>query len=170
MESKDLIKLIRLRITVGYLGEKHCYSWWNSAFFQPRSKDFLSPVFGKTYFLAQYHGIKEAASIIHDERIGIGRGVYHLFRLPEKLEQLIHSYLLNQENYALFQQDLANKDHAEKVLNSLYNNNIVDFLGPVKVGNYKALESQDSWEIVSNIYLKSFNTNILSFPFFQEGL
>jgi hypothetical protein len=38
--------------------------------------------------MAQYHGVTEAACRVHDERIGVGR-VFHLYRLPETIEQRI---------------------------------------------------------------------------------
>jgi hypothetical protein len=36
--------------------------------------------------------VKEAAARVHDEYIGVGK-VYHLFRLPEHIEQALHSSL-----------------------------------------------------------------------------
>jgi len=85
--------LIRLRFIVGYLGEQLQPTWWSSSFLAPVSTAFLTPMFSKTALLAQYHGIREAAARIHDEHIGIGKGVFHLFRLPDTLEQELHSLL-----------------------------------------------------------------------------
>jgi hypothetical protein len=58
----------------------------------PRS--LLRGGFIKNAFVAQYHGVQEAASRVHDEHIGIGR-VYHLFRLPEHVEQALFNSLQN---------------------------------------------------------------------------
>lgn len=92
MDALHLEKLTSLRILVGYLGEREQYTWWPSAFFASGSAAFLAPLFTRTQPLAQFNGVTQAAALIHDERIGIGQ-VYHLFRLPEDLEQGIHRTL-----------------------------------------------------------------------------
>lgn len=79
--NADLISLVmRLRVAVGYLGEKDQNGWWTSSFLSPTSKPFLSPVFPRTFALAQLHGVTAAAAAVHDDRIGVG-DVFHLFRL-----------------------------------------------------------------------------------------
>jgi len=83
MNNKVLQDVFTLRMCIGFLGESDQYSWWPSSFLSPTSSAFLSPVFSKTSFTAQYYGVREAATIVHDEHIGIGKGVFHLFRLPE---------------------------------------------------------------------------------------
>ena len=59
--------IARLRMIVGFLGEKGQHNWWSSEFFSATAPAFLNPVFGKTATLAQYHGVKEAARRVHDE-------------------------------------------------------------------------------------------------------
>ena len=93
MKRNDLIFLARLRLLVGFLGEQNHFNWWNCSFFSPSSKSFLAPVYGKTLFLAQYYGVQEAAIKVHDNYIGVGRGVFHSFRLPESIEQKLHAIL-----------------------------------------------------------------------------
>ena len=46
-------------------------------------------MFSKTSRLAQYHGVLEAARRLHDEHLSVGS--YHLFRLPEEVEQDLHA-------------------------------------------------------------------------------
>ena len=41
--------------------------------------------------LAQYHGVSEAARRVHDEHLSVGS--FHLFRLPEEMEQDLHALL-----------------------------------------------------------------------------
>ena len=67
MKKKVLQDIFKLRICVGFLGESDQYSWWASSFFSPTSSAFLSPVFSKTSFTAQYYGLRKAATIVHDE-------------------------------------------------------------------------------------------------------
>lgn len=64
-----LREIARLRLTVGYLGEKGQHNWWSSEFFSATAPVFLNPVFSKTAVLAQYHGVKEAARRVHDAHI-----------------------------------------------------------------------------------------------------
>lgn len=81
-----VMSIASLRLTVGFLGERDNAGWWTSGFLSATSTAFLSPVFGTNIIQARYQGVVEAAKRIHDERIGIGH-VFHLFRLPENMEQ-----------------------------------------------------------------------------------
>jgi hypothetical protein len=74
---------------VGFLGERAQFAWWPTAFYEASSRLFLEPVFSKTSRLAQYHGVLEAARRLHDEHLSVGS--YHLFRLPEEVEQDLHA-------------------------------------------------------------------------------
>jgi len=92
MQPEHLENVAAMRAAVGFLGEKEQAGWWPSSFFGIGSTAFLSPLFPRTHFLAQCQGVTCAASRKHDERIGVGQ-VYHLFRLPEDIEQGIHHLL-----------------------------------------------------------------------------
>jgi hypothetical protein len=59
-----------------------------SGFLRRHAQAFLNPIFASKTRMAQYHGVTEAACRVHDERIGVGR-VFHLYRLPETIEQRI---------------------------------------------------------------------------------
>jgi hypothetical protein len=86
MNAKLIHQIIGLRLAVGLLGEQEQSGWWPSRFLGRHAHAFLNPIFGGKTRMAQYHGVIEAACRIHDERIGVGR-VFHLFRLPETIEQ-----------------------------------------------------------------------------------
>src|SRR5690606_20401440 len=88
-QNAMLTGLLRLRFAVGFLGEQAQYAWWPTAFYGPSSRLFLEPVFSKTSRLAQYHGVLEAARRLHDDHLNVGS--YHLFRLPEEIEQDLHA-------------------------------------------------------------------------------
>ena len=72
--------LVRLRVLVGYLGEKAQFGWWPTEFYAGTSEAFLAPVFGKTVDLARYNGVLEAArgrggGLVgpgHEDGIGLG--------------------------------------------------------------------------------------------------
>lgn len=85
----EIIAVLKLRLLVGALGEKSRFGWWQTSFFDKTSQAFLTPVFVKTFSLACYHGALEAARRVHDESLNAGS--YHLFRLPEEMEQDLHS-------------------------------------------------------------------------------
>ena len=92
MTSEDLETLVSLRAAVGFLGEKGQHDWWTSSFFSTSAATFLAPLFPRTQFLSQTAGVTSAAMRLHDDRIGVGK-VFHLFRLPEDLEQSLHRIL-----------------------------------------------------------------------------
>lgn len=92
--NSDLIRnIVNLRICVAFLGEKHQKNWWSSDFLSPTGASFLASVFPKTATLARVNGASSAAQICHDEHIGVG-DVYHLFRLPESVEEGISQLLI----------------------------------------------------------------------------
>ncbi len=90
----------RLRVLVGYLGEHHQANWWSSSFLGHSSEAFLAPIFGNAAANARVVGVTEAARRVHDDAIGVGR-TFHLFRLPETLEQELHRTLSTSESMAI---------------------------------------------------------------------
>ena len=82
----------RWRVLVGYLGEHRQANWWSSSFLGRSSEAFLTPIFGNAVANARVVGVTEAARRVHDDAIGVGR-TFHLFRLPETLEQELHRTL-----------------------------------------------------------------------------
>ena len=80
--------LALMRMAVGAAGEDKGLGWWRSAFCGSMSSAYLSPMFPRTAQMASLTGVTAAACRVHDEHIGVGR-VFHLFRLPEDLEQAI---------------------------------------------------------------------------------
>lgn len=113
--DERLIRVAHLRVLVGYLGEKAQHGWWPSEFYSATSSAFLTPVFVRTAKLAQYHGASEAARLVHDEHIGIGR-VFHLFRLPQAIEQAVFEYLQVPAAAEEAQRGIASADEAMSVL------------------------------------------------------
>jgi len=164
--SIDLLKPItKLRLCVGYLGEKDQFDWWQSSFFSKGSNTFLAPLFSRTQTLAQCNGVSHAAAIAHDESIGVGH-VYHLFRLPEDMEQGIHQALLD--------------DDVEKVVQSIGDPDAaLDYLkrpatehkpseGPIRVGQISDMQNRDYWKIVAGYYGYAFRENLRIFPYFSN--
>ena len=166
MNKQYLISLATLRILVGYLGEKDQFSWWSSSFFSSSSDAFLSPIFSKTAFLAQYNGVKEAAAKVHDEHIGVGR-VYHLFRLPEHIEQQLHQLLHDKDIVDQIRSKISDKETALHNL-SEYNKESVTFQeGPLKAGNIESLSNGDIIKTIAKQYCLACEKNLKVYPYFS---
>jgi hypothetical protein len=169
MESAQLEYLAKLRIVVGYLGEHEQCSWWPSSFFASGSQAFLAPIFARTQFLAQCSGVTRAATHVHDERIGTGH-VYHLFRLPEDLEQdihqLLHSAELTQEIASL----IADQETALNFLQQ--NSDSIDSsaVGPILINRTEALRNTTQWRIACAHYFHGFKQGVEKFPYFADSI
>lgn len=167
MDSTFLEHLAALRAVVGYLGEQGQSAWWSSSFFAPSSKAFLSPVFARTVFLAQYQGVRQAAAKVHDERIGVGH-VYHLFRLPEELEQAIHRVLHDQESIQRITRHAADKSAAISFLHEHGEKSSGAGLGPTRVAETAAIREQDAWRTAAGHYARAFEGGSQVYPYFAD--
>jgi hypothetical protein len=168
VEATQLETLATLRAVVGFLGEKDQYGWWQSAFFSPASKAFLAPVFARTQVLAQCSGVSQAAALIHDERIGVGH-VYHLFRLPEDLEQSIHQAIHEPELCVRLLSLVATRDGASDYLRQLAGTSTAYGIGPVRVGNATDLRQPEPLRLLAAQYLQGFQAGAQVYPFFSGG-
>src|SRR5579859_6904587 len=152
MEETQLEQLAALRAVVGYLGEHDNNGWWQSAFFASSSRAFLQPIFGRTQLLAQCNGVTRAAAVVHDERIGVGN-VYHLFRLPEDVEQALHRVLHGQALSQRIGALCASKEAALDYLRGEAGAPDSTGMGPTRVGAANNLRHQEAWRIVAAHYL-----------------
>ena len=167
MDSTDLEHIAALRAVVGYLGEQGQSAWWNSSFFAPSSKAFLAPVFARTVFLAQCQGVKQAAARVHDERIGVGH-VYHLFRLPEELEQAIHRVLHDQETVQRIARHVADKSAAISFLHEHGESSHAVGVGPTRVADTAAIREKDAWRTAAGHYARAFEGGSQVYPYFAD--
>ena len=167
MEKVQLEYLTKLRVAVGYLGEREQFSWWQSSFFTAGSQAFLAPIFARTQFLAQCSGVTRAAANVHDERIGTGH-VYHLFRLPEDTEQdihqLLHSSELTQESASLITDQEAALNFLRQDLDSVDSSAI----GPVLINKTEALRDSTQWRVACAHYIHGFKQGVEIFPYFAD--
>ncbi|MEW6666850.1 MAG: BrxE family protein [Thermodesulfobacteriota bacterium] len=160
--------IARLRVLVGYLGEKSQYAWWPSSFFTKSSQAFLNPILPKTSFLSQYYGVREAASIVHDAHIGVGQDVFHLFRLHESLEIELHQHLSSGEFAAHLSTLVSSKDGAQSALADLASTQATEAVGPVRVGGTRNLRQPEIWQVVAAHYMRAFQQDVKVFPFFYR--
>jgi hypothetical protein len=155
--------ILEIRLLVGFLGERAQYCWWPTAFYETSSRLFLEPIFSKTSVLAQYHGVLEAARQLHDEHLSVGS--YHLFRLPEEVEQDLHAMLQTSAGEELANKSTQNKEASLDSLKRLAGTNMPAKPGPTAVGNIKIFESADISKAIAGIYLSAFSAGLRSYPY-----
>ncbi len=167
MEATQIEKLAMLRAIIGYLGERDQFAWWQSSFFAPGSRAFLQPIVGRTQLLAQCTGVTRAAVLIHDERIGVGN-VYHLFRLPEDIEQAVHRMIQDPNIGDRITAKVASKDAALKHLHTEAVSTTGGGIGPTRVGGLHNLRDGNHWRIVAAHYLQAFSRGAETYPYFAD--
>ncbi len=167
MDQNLLETLANLRILIGYLGEKAQLGWWQSNFFSSASNAFLSPVFPRTQLLAQYSGVTRSTALVHDQRIGVGN-VYHLFRLPEDMEQGVHRLIQGEDAYTKILSQIRDQNSALGYLREHANMLPSPGLGPVRIGNIHDLRMIDYWQTARAHYLAAFEAGHQAFPYFMD--
>ncbi|MDR5785944.1 BrxE family protein [Caballeronia sp. LP003] len=163
MTDSTLPKLLQLRLLVGFLGERARYAWWSTAFYEISSHLFLEPVFSKTSRLAQYHGVLEAARRLHDEHLSVGS--YHLFRLPEEVEQDLHATVQSSEGEEFASQALQSKEAALEALERLAASGGASSVGPTAVGSIVSFDSSETLEAIAAAYLSAFTHGTKTYPY-----
>lgn len=163
MTSSQLQNFLNARLLVSYLGEKAQYAWWPTAFYEASSCLFLEPVFSKTSRLAQYHGVLEAARRLHDEHLSVGS--YHLFRLPEEVEQDLHNLVQRPEAGKFALQDMHSKDAALSALKDLAGAVSVKSVGPTAIGGVGDLDSLNTVKAIAAAYLSAFSQDVKAYPY-----
>lgn len=163
MKESYLPTLLQMRMLVGFLGERAQCAWWPTAFYEASSRLFLEPVFSKTSRLAQYHGVLEAARRLHDEHLSVGS--YHLFRLPEEVEQDLHAIVQSSVGEELSSQSSQSKEAALEALKRLSAKNGTSGVGPAAVGNVNDLDSTDTLKAIAAAYLSAFTQNVKTYPY-----
>ncbi|WP_197729863.1 BrxE family protein [Rhizobium leguminosarum] len=167
MQSDPLSDLLKVRLLVGYLGEIDQFGWWKTSFYQSASQAFLAPIFPRTGHVAKYHGVAEAARLVHDESLSAGS--YHLFRLPEELEHDLHTALAEAADQAIREVSLHGKDAAVEELRAMSEESISPLDGPISLGQISALRASHSIAQVAGIYADAFQRGNKAFPYFSRA-
>jgi len=158
--------LINIRTIVGFLGEKPQFGWWDTNFLSETGLKYLNITFPRTAFSAGVNSVAEAARKLHDSRIGKGR-VYHLFRMPEFVEQRIHIRLQDFDPYTLLTL-FKDKNTALEKLRSMTDSSLEASEGPIQIGNWKNLFQLSYLKKVAKHYSYAFGKGIQIFPYFSE--
>lgn len=152
-----------MRLLVGFLGERAQCAWWPTAFYEASSRLFLDPVFCKTSRLAQYHGVLEAARRVHDEHLSLGS--YHLFRLPEEVEQDLHTSIQSSLGDDLASQAPQSRETALEALKRMAASGGTASVGPTAIGSIKDLDSTDTLQAIAAAYRLAFTQDVKTYPY-----
>lgn len=159
--------IAELRALIGYLGERGQANWWGSEFFSATATAFLTPIFNRSLFLAQYQGATAAAAKVHDEAIGVGR-IYHLFRLPIGLEQASADAFNDAAFVQTVQAKLVNRELALARLIELAEKAEAALPGPVSLGQMSQ-ELKAELQRAAGFYCAAFTSGIQTFPYIREA-
>jgi predicted Zn finger-like uncharacterized protein len=129
--------LIILKMLVGFLGEKPQFGWWDSNFLSMIGLNFLNIIFPRSAFSAGVNSVTEVAKRLHDNRTGKGK-VYHLFRLPEFVEQRVHKRLIDIDPATLLPW-IESRDNALEKLKIMAEDSLLDGEGPVQLNRARDL-------------------------------
>ena len=165
----SLNEFVRLRLLVGFLGEKAQFGWWPSEFFAPTSAAFLNPVFASTKNLVRYSGVVEAGRRVHDERIGVGQRVFHLFRLPAAMEQRLHEVVASQDQDYGIDAATCSTETALAELTDLADGSDQTAVGPIAVSNSTDFANNDWLASAAQCYLTAFKSNNQCFPYIKAS-
>ncbi len=163
MTATSLPAILKTRMLVAYLGERAQHAWWPTAFYEASGRLFLEPVFSKTSRLAQYHGVLEAARRLHDEHLSVGS--YHLFRLPEEVEQDLHNLVQRPEADEFALQEMHSKEAALSSLKDLAGAVAVKSVGPTSIGSIRDLNLPNTVKAIAAAYLAAFSQDVKTYPY-----
>ena len=163
MKKAHLETVLATRWLVGFLGERAQFGWWPTSFHEPSSRLFLEPVFSKTLRLAQYHGVLEAARRVHDEHLSVGS--YHLFRLPEEVEQDLHGLIQGARADEFTPPDLGSREAALLSLKAVAGAATASAVGPTAIGNIGDLDSPNTVKAIASAYLSAFSQDAKVYPY-----
>ena len=162
-QSDFMQRIITLRYLIGFLGEKSQCNWWSTSFYEASSIRFLEPVFSRTAPLAQYHGAVEAARRFHDENLSVGS--FHIFRLPEEIEQDLHE-MVQAQLLELFDPSLiVDRASALNALSKVSNGTADEAVGPVLVGKIDELRASALLDKIGAIYQMAMSSDTQALPY-----
>lgn len=159
--TASLQSVLNARLLVGFLGERAQFGWWPTAFYESSGRLFLKPIFSRTPHVAQYRGVVEAARRLHDEHLSVG--TYHLFRLPEEIEQHLHVLVQTAGEEWSSAAIYRDKHTALAMLTDMTGAAKKGTVGPVSIGNVKDID--DHLTEIASVYCSAFSSNAQSFPY-----
>lgn len=164
--TKSIQNICETRMLIGFLGEKHQAFWWGSSFLSSSSKAFLSPIYPNSFAVAQYNGVCKAASIVHDEHIGIGKH-FHLYRLPDSVERSLMKCIQDKDFSENITKYFTTKEMAINRLKELGIEAITKAEGPIVIGDYSDNSLDALIRISRSHYVDAFISGYKAFPYMR---
>lgn len=161
------LQVLRLRLLVGFLGEKRQANWWDCGFLAPTGLRFLQTTFPRTAIEAALRSTSQAARSLHDSRIG-RVGVFHLFRLPPEKEDILES-LVKQITEFEVPKLLVSTETALGALGSLAKTRLTAPAGPVQVGIPKSIFTPTAISEMAAHYHSALAGGFQCFPYFVDS-
>jgi hypothetical protein len=155
----------RLRLAVGFLGQRKQSGWWDCDFLDPTGLRFLEMTFPRTARQAALRSTTEAAARIHDQALG-RIGSYHLFRFPVALEGGLES-AVDTLKCEITSPIVQSRDTAMAELKRLADSLVKAPEGPVQVGVESRMLTTTAVREVAAHYYSAFQEGIHCFPYFS---
>lgn len=109
------------------------------------------------------HGVLEAARRVHDEHLSLGS--YHLFRLPEEVEQDLHTSIQSSLGDDLASQAPQSRETALEALKRMAASGGTASVGPTAIGSIKDLDSTDTLQAIAAAYRLAFTQDVKTYPY-----
>lgn len=156
MSSTTTNDWLRIRKLIIQLGEMH--QWWPTSI-SKEGEQFLNYVLPKTKSKAATQLATEVCRLEHDKHIGPSR--YHLFRLPQRIEEDI------------FRASKTEKFSTEKSEDQLLNElkelssgiKVSSASGPLLVGSHIELQDVSVFQSIARHYYEAFKNNYKTYPY-----
>jgi hypothetical protein len=110
--------------------------------------------------------VLEAACRLHDEHLSVGS--YHLFRLPEEVEQDLHRLVQSPKADGFALQELSSRDAAMSSLRDLAAAVSVNSVGPSAIGKTGDLDSSKTVNTIAAAYLSAFSQGTKVYPYLVD--
>lgn len=157
-------RFARIRVAVGFLGQRELGGWWTSSFLSSNGLAVAQYNFPRAAGYAAVSATVAAAKLLHDERIGKRRCV-HLFRLGLVDEALVQRALQSSVSGVL--DDVAWRlDNAIELLEAEAGEIISVEPGPVQVGTTADAFTETGLVELAKHYLGAFRQDIQCLPYF----
>lgn len=149
---------IKLRYLITLLGEN--YNWWPAKVISGKGEEFLDYILPKTKKSAVHQLATEISRLEHDKVIGAGR--YHIFRLPQKLEEEIFIELKTQHNNLKI---IPEVELMKELLEMSSSISITPAKGPLMVGTHNELHDNSVFQSIARHYYEAFKSGYKTYPY-----
>lgn len=105
----------------------------------------------------------EAARRLHDEHLSVGS--YHLFRMPEEIEQDLHALVLSPTGEALVGELPRKQEEALAAIKQFCPEDLKVSEGPTAVGSIKDIDAPEALRAIAGAYLSAFSRGGRAYPY-----